>query len=90
MKGGDFLLLLLLQGLQIGAHQLEMGKGGLAGGMDWQSKSRGGRYEVKVDRPLLLCLLQEHDRAGKKTVFYVEENLLCSGKLKGEWGGFLF
>ena len=34
VEAGDFLLFFLLQGLQIGAHQLQMGKGGLAGGMN--------------------------------------------------------
>ena len=90
VEGGDFLILFLLQGLQIGAHKLERGKGGLAGGMNWERTSRGGRLEVKVDRPLLLPLLQEHDRAEEETVFNVEENLLCRGKLDVQWGGFLF
>ena len=89
VEGADLLLLLLLQGLQRGAHQVEMGKGGLTRGVNLESRSRGGRCEVKVDRPLLLLLLQENDRAGEKTVFNVEENLLCSGRLKVEREGCL-
>lgn len=92
VKGGDFLLLFLLQCLQIGAHQLEMGEDVLTWWMDWESGNRGGRERVKVNRPLLLHLLHEgdSDRAGEKAVFNVQENLLCTQKVEVKGNDFLF